>query len=437
MSDMQNILDVSIEINGIQRKVGCISGNTPDGASFSYAEDYLSGKDLEGAKPYPISIHLPLREEPFSPEITKVFFEGLLPEGFTRRSVAQWMRVDENDYLSILEGLGNECLGAIRISKQGADAPVASYQKLRKNKIRALAAEGAASTALYVTESRLSLTGASGKVGLYYDEGKDAWYQPTGNAPSTHIVKQSHVRLGEIVLNEQLTLKTAEKLGIDVSPSFIINLGDGNDEDVLLAIKRYDRDMNGVRDVDGLICPLRRHQEDMAQALGISPQLKYEGAGENYLAKVAQIILRHSSNPIVDIRKLWDITVYNWLIGNTDNHIKNLSLLYSPNLGAASLAPAYDLVSTIIYPSVSRDMAMSIGGVFKIDDIGMEEWAKSAAEIGMGRGLALDRIDEMREKFEPALKESAKELAAEGFSQARKMSNKILKNRAMRTVPMA
>lgn len=53
----------------------------------------------------------------------------------------------------------------------------------------------------------MSQTGASGKVGLYYDEEK--WYLPIGEAPSTHIVKQSHVRLKRIVANEQLCLLTA------------------------------------------------------------------------------------------------------------------------------------------------------------------------------------------------------------------------------------
>lgn len=71
---------------------------------FRYDAEYLSRAYA------PISISLLLQEQPFSPTQTKNFFEGLLPEGFTRRSVAQWMHVDENDYLSILHGLGRECL---------------------------------------------------------------------------------------------------------------------------------------------------------------------------------------------------------------------------------------------------------------------------------------------------------------------------------------
>ena len=61
--------------------------------------------------------------------------------------------------------------------------------------MKALAAEGAQKSAEIVTRSHLSLTGASGKVGLYYDTAGNQWYLPQGTAPSTHIVKQSHVRL--------------------------------------------------------------------------------------------------------------------------------------------------------------------------------------------------------------------------------------------------
>ena len=101
-------LNVYIEIEGSRRFVGVICGEDQDDASFSYDAYYLQWG-------MPISVSLPLQKEPFSAERTRTFFEGLLPEGFTRRSVAQWMHVDEEDYLSILAGLGKECLGALQI----------------------------------------------------------------------------------------------------------------------------------------------------------------------------------------------------------------------------------------------------------------------------------------------------------------------------------
>ena len=204
-----------------------------------------------------------------------------------------------------------------------------------------------------VTKAHLSLTGASGKAGLYYDGNADQWYLPVGDAPSTHIVKQSHVRLKGIVMNEQLCMMTAAKMGIDVPESFVINLGNAEEGDVLFATKRYDRVIgNESRRLQGLAVPYRLHQEDMAQALGISSAHKYEHNQAGYLKKAFQILQYHSADPIADQKKLWDMEIFHYLIGNTDNHIKNLSLVYGKNLGGIRLAPAYDIVSTTDRKSV-------------------------------------------------------------------------------------
>ena len=206
---------ISIERDGRMVPVGSISGESYRTARFSYIEEYLDDRDA-----VPVSISLPLQRESFSAEQTRRFFEGLLPEGFTRRSVAQWLHLDENDYLSILHQLGRECLGAVRVTAEG-EAQSASYEMVTEQQVKALAAEGAQKSAEIVTKSHLSLTGASGKVGLYYDEADSQWYLPEGTAPSTHIVKQSHVRLEGIVTNEQLSMMTAAKCGIEVPQSFI------------------------------------------------------------------------------------------------------------------------------------------------------------------------------------------------------------------------
>ena len=105
--------------------------------------------------------------------------------------------------MTILAALGRECLGAIQIIEDGMDVPKAGYQKLTKEDVCRLAKEGALEAAELVTKAHLSLTGASGKVGLYYKKDTNEWYLPIGAAPSTHIVKQSHVRLDGIVTNEQ------------------------------------------------------------------------------------------------------------------------------------------------------------------------------------------------------------------------------------------
>jgi serine/threonine-protein kinase HipA len=170
------------------------------------------------------------------------------------------MHVAEEDYLSVLAGLGNECLGAVRICEPGAGGCSPSYKKISREELLEFAKEGASKSAQFLAKAHLSLTGASGKTGLYYDN-KDGWYMPFGTAPSTHIVKQSHVRLSGIVANEQLCLRTAKILGIDVPESFIISVGTG--EHILFATKRFDRLMQeDSRVIDGKKVPFRLQQED-------------------------------------------------------------------------------------------------------------------------------------------------------------------------------
>lgn len=278
--------------------------------------------------------------------------------------------------------MGRECLGAIQIIEDGMDVPKAGYQKLTKEDVCRLAKEGALEAAELVTKAHLSLTGASGKVGLYYKIDTNEWYLPIGAAPSTHIVKQSHVRLDGIVTNEQLCLQTAKNLGIDVPDSFVINVGTGKDEEVLFATHRY-----------------------------------------------IYILKKYSSNPMEDQLKLWDICVFNYLIGNTDDHIKNVSLLYASDMASIRLAPAYDIVCTMIYPSSTTEMAVSIGCEYDIHKIKREHFCRELKNIGIGEKLAMKHYDDMLSRIESALEESCETLMQQGFIQAKDMKKRILEVR--------
>lgn len=424
-------LDVSIEINGRQREVGVISGNSDYDASFCYSEHYL-----ESGTARPISISLPLTDKPYGPEPTRRFFEGLLPEGFMRRTVAEQNRTDDGDYLSILEMLGAECLGAVQIKGENYKNIEPSYREFDPETMYKLAAEGATRSADLVVEAHLSLTGASGKVGAYRNiDGR--WFLPVGSAPSTHILKQSHIRYDRIVQNEQLALKTAEILGIEVPYSEIVEAhpttasGDAAEtaltENVLFATERYDRTFDGAEDlIDGMLCPLRLHQEDFGQALGIPASGKYERPGEQHMKKMFDLLRRYSASPIEDQIKLWDIIVFHWLIGNTDGHIKNFSLVYDANLKAVRLAPAYDIVSTVLYDTHSSEMAFSVGGEIEWSKINMDRFEAACGECGLNKRLFMARLDRMRAGFKEALTQAAEEVNEEGFTDAGRMAEKIL-----------
>ena len=123
-------LKVYIEVNGSQTPVGEIKGNDYRDAVFFYDDEYLSAGESA-----PISISLPFQKGSFSPEQTRNYFEGLLPEGFSRKAVADWIKADEKDYVTILSVLGKECLGAVKIV-EGDFTSESYYERLSEKKIK-------------------------------------------------------------------------------------------------------------------------------------------------------------------------------------------------------------------------------------------------------------------------------------------------------------
>lgn len=412
-------LHISIEKNGEQTKVGTIQGDGISDAVFRYDRAWLDREDA-----IPVSLSLPLQEEAFSSKKTKTFFEGLLPEGFTKRSVAKWMHADDQDYLTMLSGLGQECLGAIQVMEGNSKPPKARYTRMTEQQLQEFAAEGAIKSAELVTALHLSLAGASGKTGLYFDADNQCWYLPEGTAPSTHIVKQSHVRFKDIVTNEQLCLTTAKNLGISVPSSFAVNT---EDENLLFATPRYDRVLTEKhRVLDGLPVPLRLHQEDMAQALGIPAENKYEIVPSGYCEKICGLLRDFSSNPIRDILDFWNRIIFNDLIGNTDGHLKNFSFLYDENLAGLHLAPAYDIVSTTIYPGHTRTLSMYIGDSNAIDQIQRSDFIEGAGRSGIRSAVILRQLDTMAEHFEKAINQAADTLQEKGYKDAGTIKDRIL-----------
>lgn len=419
---------VYLEIMGTPQLVGSIYGNGFRDAVFQYSRDYITSENS-----LPISVSLPFSENPFSTEETKCFFEGLLPEGFSRKSVANWIKTDEEDYLSILAALGRECLGALMIVKEGDVLQEPGYKLLTIDKVKELASEGATKSTQILMETHLSLAGASGKVGLYFDDDNNKWYLPEGRAPSNYIVKQSHVRLSSIVLNEQLCMLTAKELGIDTPKSFIINTGKGTDSEVLFATNRYDRISSSEKRIKGLKVPFRLHQEDFAQAMGIPSGQKYETEKKGYLSRMFEIIRGYTTNPIAEQMKLWKILCFNYLIGNGDAHIKNYSLLYNENLKNIKVAPAYDIVCTRCY-NLRDEASMFIGNEINFKSIKRDTFKEAAKEAGLTEKVALKIFDEIADGFEKALNKASDNLNETEISGVEKLKNKILESSGYRNI---
>jgi serine/threonine-protein kinase HipA len=131
----------------------------------------------------------------------------------------------------------------------------------------------------------------------------------------------------DVELLELCILKLAAMCGIDVSPAKLQKIPHGH----ALLLRRFDR--------EGNIDNERRIHYLSASAILDVP---YESNGGSYI-ELAQTLRRISINPAHDLEQLFRRMVFNLIIDNTDDHVKNHGVLYVGN-GQYRLAPAFDVV---------------------------------------------------------------------------------------------
>jgi serine/threonine-protein kinase HipA len=144
-----------------------------------------------------------------------------------------------------------------------------------------------------------------------------------------YILKPQHLLFSEIPQNEDLTMRLAKLVGIGTPLHGMLYSKDGS---LTYFIKRFDR----VGKIGKISV------EDFAQLAGKNRDTKYDYSME----KLIPIIERYCTFPALEKLKLFRLTIFNFLVGNEDMHLKNFSLL---RRGAkVELSPAYDLVNTTI-----------------------------------------------------------------------------------------
>ena len=184
---------------------------------------------------------------------------------------------------------------------------------------------------------------------------------------------------------------------------------DGSPSREFLLVERYDREHaeDAVR---------RLHQEDFCQALGIPARRKYQNEGGPGLEDCFSLLREVVAVPAREALKLLDAVVLSFLIGNNDAHGKNYSLLYLPDSPKAALAPTYDLLSTAVYPGLSRKMAMSIGGEYRPDYVQPRHLNQFLEQAGLGPAAARRRIRVLADAAPSAAHQASASLAEEGWS---------------------
>jgi serine/threonine-protein kinase HipA len=293
----------------------------------------------------------------------------------------------------MLERIGGECAGAVTFVPAGGALPERSYdyRKLSDKELADILRELPKRPLLAGdTGIRLSLAGAQDKVAVRIEGGEV--YVPLGGAPSTHIIKPAVERFEGMVFNEALCMKLAAASGLPAAAVETRTI-DGID---FLVVERYDR--HHSKDANGAPTLERLHQEDFCQALGIVSELKYQIEGGPSLKQCFGLLRDVSSAPVIDLATLLDALIFNYFIGNNDAHGKNYSLLYKPlEKGGREtrLSPLYDLVSTVYYPDLSRDMAMKIGSEYSSENVTARDFEQLAEEAGLGKALVRRRVPEL------------------------------------------
>jgi serine/threonine-protein kinase HipA len=348
---------------------------------FQYDHGWLTDTNV-----VPLSISLPLQSDAFLDDRARPFFANLLPEAEIRRLISRKFHISEKNDYALLERIGGDCAGAVSILPEDhspVDKP--GYRELDSAGLHALLIDLPRRPLLAGEEGiRLSLAGAQNKLPVYADG--DRISLATGNAPSSHIIKPPIQGFDESCENETFCMMLAGKLDLTVPTVKLFR-----EPDRFMLVERYDR----IKNEEGVIT--RIHQEDFCQALGIPPDNKYESEDGPSLQDSFRLLDKYSMSPAADRLALLRLVIFNFLIGNADAHAKNLALVYHGK--RPSLAPFYDLISTMVYEGLTERMAMKIGGENRPGWIQTKHWERLAESVNIKRPFVLKMLSDMKKSI--------------------------------------
>lgn len=163
-----------------------------------------------------------------------------------------------------------------------------------------------------------------------------------GALGGNYIFKPPSNTYPEMPENEHLTMKIAEAFGIQTVPSSLIRLQSG---ELAYITKRIDRTLNGQK----------IHMLDMFQITEAVDKYK------STMERVAKALREFSADTLMDQLKYFELTLFCFLTGNNDMHLKNFSMIEKD--GKWSLSPAYDLLNVnLANPKDKEELALSMEG---------------------------------------------------------------------------
>jgi serine/threonine-protein kinase HipA len=267
------------------------------------------------------------------------YFRNLLPEGALRKIVERRLGTSAIPEYTMLLRLGENLPGAVRVISDELDLhPLEARERQRRDA---------------KDPFRFALTGVQPKLAL--SQVDDRLTMPVEGANGHWIAKFGSPAYQRLVDNEHAMLDWAQLCGLDVPEHRVVRASEiedipadfDADQDVLI-VRRFDRE--GDR---------RIHQEDFAQVFNIPPEERYAWEvlelGWSHYGSIGAVI--HALCGEDDFRQYMRRLAFMVLSGNADAHLKNWALLY-PDGVRPRLAPVYDVVSTVVYPSIHTYSAL-------------------------------------------------------------------------------
>ena len=380
----------------------------------------------------PLSLSLPFTpgNRPHKGDVVRFYFENLLPDSKDiRERVARRYQVGSTDGYTLLREIGRDCVGALQIIPAGDEPPTdlrVQAQPLTDARVAQLI-RATVQPAAYGSNGgrdddfRISIAGAQEKTALTFWQ--DRWCRPLGATPTTHIFKLPMGVIGNLQLdmrhsveNEWLCAKLVAAFGLPVAHCDMLEFEDQK----ILSVERFDRRWwKG----DQL---LRLPQEDMCQATGTSPVLKYEADGGPGVDRI-MALLDGSMERERDRYRFFMAQLVFWMLSATDGHAKNFSLFLRPQ-GAFEMTPLYDVLS--VYPmlgegpgklSVHRArMAMAVrskNAHWLVNNIVRRHWLAVGTRYGIvsPKGFGVDALIEKVVQHTPAAVQMVRAQLPPGF----------------------
>lgn len=333
-----------VSMNG--ESVGTLKRSSTGNLEFSYCRTWL-----EAEKSRPISLSIPLGRTVYAGDRVENFFDNLLPDSQPIRNRIQTrFGAATNRAFDLLWHVGRDCVGALQLTPEEEIADVRMISSrpltdeeisdnLRNYRTRPLGMRAD-------DDFRISIAGAQEKTALLKRDNQ--WHLPQGTTPTSHIFKlpigqieHSGLDLSDSVENEWLCHLILKAYGLPIAHTEI-GVFDGI---TTLIVERFDR--RWAQDGTWL---MRLPQEDMCQALNVSPVLKYESDGGPGIAPIMNLLLA-SGKSASDRRTFMTLNLLYWLLFAIDGHAKNFSVFLLQG-GNFKLTPAYDVMSAL--PMLAR-----------------------------------------------------------------------------------